>query len=89
MDNSESDVDDKTLVHRPRTLYLEHGSMDIDINEQIQVIDLCTPDMDVKDIVLSPSRFPDLQQKHSILACYPINSQHEHGQPLLPNIPRM
>ncbi|CAF3477230.1 unnamed protein product [Rotaria socialis] len=87
MDNSESDVDDKTLVHRPRTLCLEHGSMDIDINEQIQVIDLCTPDMDIKDIALSPSRFSDLQQKHSILACYPINSQHEQGPPLLTNIP--
>lgn len=63
--------------------------MDVDIKEQIQVIDLCTPDMDVKDIVLSPERFLDLQQKkHSILPCYPINSQHEHGQPLLTNIPR-
>ncbi|CAF5212988.1 unnamed protein product, partial [Rotaria magnacalcarata] len=79
------------LIHRPRTLTLTtHQSMNVDTKEQIQVIDLCTPHMNTASISTSNTtieQFPNLQQKRSILACYPINSQHEHGQPLLPNIP--
>ena len=74
--------------------------MDIDTKDQIQAIDLCTPDIIVKTRMLSPvsetnastlittiDRFPNLRQKHSILACYPIKSKHEHGHPLLTNLP--
>ena len=79
--------------------------MDVDRNETTEVIDLCTPNVDISDIPTAPivlqntstttttnkmiERFPNLPHLMSILACYPANNKLDHGEPLLSNIPRM
>ncbi|CAF4334292.1 unnamed protein product, partial [Rotaria magnacalcarata] len=51
MDMNEINEDDKTLLrsNRPSALSLEIHTMDVDTNEKILVIDLCTPNVDIKN----------------------------------------
>jgi hypothetical protein len=69
--------------------------MDVDTNEKILVIDLCTPNVDIKNEAntLTPKplieRFPNLGNRLPVLPCYPTNDKYAHGDPLLPNISRM
>ncbi|CAF2097255.1 unnamed protein product, partial [Rotaria magnacalcarata] len=95
MDMNEINEDDKTLLrsNRPSTLSLEIHTMDVDINEKVLVIDLCTPnDVDIKNeaSTLTPKplieRFPNLGNRLPVLPCYPTNDKYAHGDPLLPNI---
>ncbi|CAF4150666.1 unnamed protein product [Rotaria sp. Silwood2] len=75
--------------------------MDADVQEIIEVIDLCTPDIDINDISIesvvlqkastsdtTKERFPNLHRRLSILPCFPTNNNKQnYGDPLLPNIP--
>ena len=76
--------------------------MEMDVKQEIEVIDLCTPNIDLKDSMMTSmsethtltrrtiiERFPNLEYRWSILACYPVNSKFEQGDPLLVNIARM
>ncbi|CAF3548004.1 unnamed protein product [Rotaria socialis] len=73
--------------------------MDVDTNEKIIMIDLCTPNVDIKDEVSTPDsekmmitkkplieRFPNLGNRLPLLPCYPTKDKYAHGDPLLPNI---
>ncbi|CAF3677382.1 unnamed protein product [Rotaria sp. Silwood1] len=68
--------------------------------ETIEIIDLCTPTMDIDDRSIVPmtlpnrpnlttltERFPNLHRRLPILPCYPTkDNQLNDGDPLLPNI---
>ncbi|CAF5029545.1 unnamed protein product, partial [Rotaria magnacalcarata] len=66
--------------------------MNVDTNEKILMIDLCTPIVDIKNeaSTLTPKplieRFPHLDNRLPVLPCYPTNDKYAHGDPLLPNI---
>ncbi|CAF1382717.1 unnamed protein product [Rotaria sordida] len=92
----------QTLVklNRPRTLNLETQTIDVNINETVEVIDLCTPNIDINDISIVPvvlqntsisnimiERFPNIQRLLSILPWFPTNNTQNQGYPLLANIP--
>jgi hypothetical protein len=80
--------------------------MDIDENGAIEIIDLCSPNVDIIDeISLTPilieaaaaasvpttitKRFPNLDQRLSILPWYPTSDKYDQGHLLLANLPRM
>lgn len=84
--------------NRPNSFDLVHS---LDVDQSIPIIDLCTPNMEVNEIVITSvietksltshmtiERFPNLRCLWPILACYPSSeNKHEHGEPLLANIP--
>ncbi|CAF3283258.1 unnamed protein product [Rotaria sp. Silwood2] len=74
--------------------------MDIDVVKTVEIIDLCTPDLDTDHVVLSPivlrdttdlnrivERFPDIHRRLPILPWFPTNNNQDQGYPLLANIP--
>ncbi|CAF4099339.1 unnamed protein product, partial [Rotaria sp. Silwood1] len=75
--------------------------MDVDGNDIIEIIDLCTPIIGINDISIMPAfaentsvlktlleRFPNLQRRLCILASYPSNNHIQNdAEPLLSNIP--
>ncbi|CAF3289385.1 unnamed protein product, partial [Rotaria sp. Silwood2] len=79
----------------------ETQTIDVDINETTEVIDLCTCSIDVKDISIvsvvlqnastsnaTKERFRNLHRRLSILPSFPTkNNKQNYGDPLLPNIP--
>ncbi|CAF4784307.1 unnamed protein product, partial [Rotaria sp. Silwood2] len=103
MNTKEKNEDDKSFVrlNRPRILNLETQTIDVDINETTEVIDLCTCSIDVKDISIvsvvlqnastsnaTKERFRNLHRRLSILPSFPTkNNKQNYGDPLLPNIP--
>ena len=57
--------------------------MDRKVFDQPEVIDLCTPYMELTE------RFSNLQQRRSILPMYPCSGSQDQGFLLLANLPRM
>lgn len=64
-------------------------TMDIDTGSTVEVIDLCTPNMDMEEEPISYESEPDNTSYLSILACYPKRNEQDPTMPLLPNTPRM
>ena len=96
MDNIKVNKDERTLIKLTRPTTLDNlVQTNIGCNEKVEIIDICTPNMDVNDNVIKSTsttiddRFPNLRRRLSILPCYPTNNKHGQGDPLLPNIPRM
>ncbi|CAF3104581.1 unnamed protein product [Rotaria sp. Silwood2] len=74
--------------------------MNIDVVKTVEIIDLCTPDLDTDHVVISPivlrdttdlnrivERFPDIHRRLPILPWFPTNNNQDQGYPLLANIP--
>ncbi|CAF3934669.1 unnamed protein product, partial [Rotaria sordida] len=74
--------------------------MDMDIIETVEIIDLCTPNFNTDEIILSPivvhetidlskinERFPNIQRRLPVLPWFPTNNKQQNGYPLMSNIP--
>jgi hypothetical protein len=84
-----------------RPMVLDLVTRDRKVFDQPEVIDLCTPYMDLTEAPAMPvtmpdgssteritERFPHLQQRRSILPMYPCSGSQEQGFLLLANLPR-
>lgn len=65
--------------------------MNVDVVEIMEIIDLCTPNMDINvaPVVMITERFPNLAYRLSILPWYPPKDNQGEHHPLLANMPRM
>jgi len=71
--------------------------METGVNEKLDIIDLCTPNLDIDESVgikntvastINVESYAHLESRLSILPLYPTSDKYDHGYPLLPNIPR-
>lgn len=67
------------------------SKMNIDDNERVEVIDLCTPTRlpETLPSIRTWERFPNLHLRFSIMPWFPMNETQDQGYPLLVNVPRM
>lgn len=94
--------DDETLNNRLRRpmVFKQLVEMDIDVNEKIEIIDLCTPTVEQDQLfnipkfsttksisIRIPEQFPNFHQRLAIIPWFPIPETQDQGYPLLVNVP--
>ena len=76
--------------------------MNIDVAVKLDIIDLCTPNVDINEALdvsvvqqnalasnMNVERFPNLHHRLCILPLYPSNANDDQSHPVLANIPCM